>query len=118
MTRITAAYPVILWRPGETALPSIPMLVRTDTRERTMQVALPAINVVSVLPADTTNIEAKPPKDVWGANRVWWPYLLVALLLLALAALAYWWYRRRQKEEVVVPAAPVVDPRQQTLHQL
>jgi hypothetical protein len=117
-TRITAAYPIILWRPGETALPSIPMQVRTDTRERTMQVALPTISVLSVLPADTSDIEAKPAKDVWGANRNWWPILLLVLLLIALAALAYWWYRKRQQTEVVVPEAPVIDPRQHTLHQL
>ena len=118
MTRITAAYPLVLWRPGETALPTIPMQVRTDGRERTMQVALPAINVLSVLPADTTNIEAKPPKDVWGANRIWWPYILLALLLIALAALAYWWYRRRQQVVDVVADVPQIDPRQRALQQL
>ncbi len=118
LTRITAAYPVILWRPGETALPSIPMQVRTDGRERTMSVALPTIHVLSVLPADTSNIEAKPPKDVWGANRVWWPYLLLGLLLIALAALAYWWYKRRKQAEVVVPEVPHIDPRQRALQQL
>lgn len=118
-TRITAAYPVILWRPGEIALPNVPMLVRTAGRERTMQVALPTINVVSVLPADTTNIEAKPPKDVWGANRVWWPWLLALALLVALAALAYWWYRkRRMQQPVAVPVAPMVDPRERAMQEL
>jgi hypothetical protein len=117
-TRITAAYPVVLWRPGEIALPTVPMLVRAEGRERTLQVTLPAINVVSVLPADTTNIEAKPPKDVWGANRVWWPWLLALLLLLALAAVAYWFYRKRRVQPVVVPAVPVIDPRDQALREL
>jgi hypothetical protein len=118
MTRITAAYPVVLWRPGETALPAIPMQVRTDGRERTMQVTLPTINVLSVLPADTSNIEAKPAKDVWGANRVWWPIILLAIVLLALAALAYWWYKRRQQAVVLIPDVPQVDPRQRALQQL
>ena len=116
-TRITAAYPVVLWRPGEIALPTVPMLVRTGARERTMQITLPAINVLSVLPADTTNIEAKPPKDVWGANRVWWPWIL-ALLLLAAAAAAYWWYRKRRVPAVVVPVVPVADPRERALREL
>ena len=118
MTRITAAYPVVLWRPGEAVLPAIPMQVRTDGRERTMQVTLPTINVLSVLPADTSNIEAKPAKDVWGANRVWWPLILIVLLLLALAALAYWWYRRRKQVELVIPDTPQIDPRQRALQQL
>ncbi|HEY0306459.1 MAG TPA: DUF4381 family protein [Longimicrobiales bacterium] len=118
LTRITAAYPVILWRPGEAVLPSIPMQVRTEGRERTMQIALPTINVFSVLPADTSNIEVKPAKDVWGANRVWWPIVLLLLLLIALAALAYWWYRRRKQADVLVPDVPVIDPRQRALQQL
>lgn len=119
MTRITAAYPVVLWRPGEAVLPAVPMQIRTDGRERTVQVALPTITVLSVLPADTTNIEAKPAKDVWGANRVWWPYVLLAALLVALVALAWWWYRRRQQQvDVAFPDVPAIDPRQFALQQL
>jgi hypothetical protein len=116
--RITAAYSVILWRPGETELPALPMVVRADGNERTVQVALPTINVVSVLPADTTNIEAKPPKDVWGADRIWWPWLLAALLLLLIAALLYWWYRRRRAGHVEAPVSTLVDPREQALQEI
>lgn len=116
--RITAAYPVILWRPGETELPALPMVVRSEGSERTVQVALPTINVVSVLPPDTTNIEAKPPKDVWGADRIWWPWLLAALLLLAIIALLYWWYRRRRAAQVELPAVALVDPREHALQQI
>jgi hypothetical protein len=116
--RMTAAYPVILWRPGQTALPIVPMILRTGATERTMQVQLPTINVVSVLPADTTGIEAKPPKDVWGANRVWWPWILAAVLLLLAIAALIWWYRRRRKTQVVVPEIPFIDPRERALEQL
>lgn len=117
--RITAAYPVILWRPGETALPVIPMIVRTGARESTMQVTLPAINVVSVLPPDTTGIEPKPPKDVWGADRVWWPWILAAvLLLLAIAALIWWWRRRQARQVEVVPEVPAIHPRDRALREL
>jgi hypothetical protein len=72
-----------------------------------------------VLPADTTNIEAKPPKDVWGASRVWWPWLLALALLIALAALAYWWYRKhRRQQPVAVAMAPVIDPRERAMQEL
>jgi hypothetical protein len=117
--RITAAYPVILWRPGETALPVVPMIVRSATSERTMQVALPTINVVSVLPLDTSGIEAKPAKDVWGGNRVWWPWILAAILLLLAIAAFIWWYRKRRAARVVEePALPQIDPRERALREL
>ncbi len=118
MARITAAYPIILWRPGETALPVIPMILRSDTSERTEQINLPIVNVLSVLPPDTSNIEAKPPKDVWGADRIWWPWIVAALLLLVLAGLLYWWYRRRNVAQVEMPQIPFIDPRERALRQL
>ena len=117
--RISAAYPVLIWRPGETALPEMPMIVRSEGRERTMQVKLPTVNVLSVLPADTTEIEAKPPKDVWGANRLWWPWILAAAIILALLGLLYWWYRHRRKNVVeVAPQIPMIDPRERALGEL
>jgi hypothetical protein len=116
-TRVTAAYPIIVWRPGETALPLLPMVVRSDAGERTLQITLPVVNVLSVLPADTTNIEAKPPKDVWGADRLWWPWLIAAALLLLLIGLLIWWWRRR-KAEVAAPVIPVIDPRERALQEL
>jgi hypothetical protein len=116
--QITAAYPVILWRPGETALPVVPMVIRSATSERTMQVALPTINVLSVLPPDTTGIEAKPAKDVWGANRIWWPWIVAAVLLLIAIAALVWWYRKRRAARVVEPVLPVIDPRQRALEEI
>ena len=116
--QITAGYPVILWRPGEVALPVVPMVIRSATSERTMQVALPTVNVVSVLPPDTTGIEAKPPKDVWGANRVWWPYIVAAVLLLLAIAALIWWYRKRRAARVVEPVLPVIDPRERALEEI
>ena len=117
-TRITAAYPVILWRPGEIALPTVPMVVRMNGSERTHVVTLPVLNVMSVLPADTTNIQAKPPKDVWGADRVWWPWLVALAVLLLLAALAYWWYRKRRAAQTEVEIVPFVDPRERALQEI
>src|SRR5688572_17434094 len=116
--RISAAYPVLIWRPGETPLPEAPMIVRSGGRERTLQVKLPTVNVLSVLPDDTSRIEAKPAKDVWGANRLWWPWLIVVALVLALLGLWYWWYRRRRKDVVEVPQIPLIDPRARALGEL
>jgi hypothetical protein len=118
VARVTAVYPIILWRPGELTLPPVPMILKSDAAERTEQVKLPNVSVLSVLPPDTTDIEAKPPKDVWGANRVWWPWLLAALVLLLLAAALYWWYRKRRKVPVEIAQIPVIDPRERALRQL
>lgn len=118
VVRISAAYPIVLWRPGEIALPTVPMIVRAAGAERTHVVTLPPVNVISVLPPDTANIEAKPPKDVWGANRVWWPWILAALLVAALAAAAWWWYRKRRAAQVEVPLIPFIDPRERALEEL
>jgi hypothetical protein len=118
VARITAVYPVILWRPGATTLPVVPMIVKSDANERTEQVKLPTVNVLSVLPADTTAIEPKPPKDVWGANRLWWPWLLAAAVLLLVIGLLIWWYRKRRKVPVEMPQIPMVDPRERALKQL
>ena len=61
-----------------------------------MPIVLPNINVVSVLPADTTGVQPKPAKDVLGPDRLWWPWILLAALILVALALAYWWWRRRR----------------------
>jgi hypothetical protein len=114
---IIAAYPLTAWRPGTLALPSFTALAKSPDRERTLTIDLPSITVLSVLPADTTNIQAKPPKDVLGGNRVWWPWLLAALLLLAALAAAYWWYRRRRSRVVVAPV-PAIPPRTHALQEL
>ena len=114
---VIAAFPLIAWRPGSIALPSFDVTLRSGGRERRVTVDLPAVTVVSVLPADTTNIQAKPPKDVFGPNRLWWPWILAALLLLAALAAAYWWWRRRRKQPDVI-AIPMPMPRERALQEL
>jgi uncharacterized iron-regulated membrane protein len=99
-------YPLAAWRPGDYELPRIALQLRTAQGSRTLQVQLPDFSVKSVLPVDTTGIQMKGAKDVLGANRIWWPWLLLALLML-LAVLAYlWWRKRRQTEEPMITAPP------------
>ena len=114
---VIAAFPLIAWRPGSLALPSFDVVRRSAGRERKVTIDLPAVTVVSVLPADTTNIQAKPPKDVFGPNRLWWPWIIAALLLLAALAAAYWWWRRRRKQPEV-SALPMPMPRERALEEL
>jgi hypothetical protein len=120
----TAAYPLAAWRPGDVALPPARMVVRGPASERqadgtvdTVEVAFPAFAIESVLPADTTGIEPKPAKDVLGANRVWWPFLVAGAVAIALLAALYAWYRRRRPRTEVV-FTPAVPPRLAALEAL
>ena len=119
--RYLITYPITAWRPGTFQLSSIAATLTERGAQRTLDVQMPALNVLSVLPADTANIEAKPPRDVWGASRIWWPIILIALLVLAAAAALYWWWRRRNRraaELPAAPAAPAVLPREWVLREL
>lgn len=116
--RLTAVYPIVLWRPGTTSLPTLPMIVRADGNERRIQIKLPEVTVTPVLPPDTSQIEARPPKDVWGADRIWWPWILGAGLALIAAALLFWWYRKRRREVVELASIPVIDPREHALQEI
>lgn len=113
----TALYSLTGWRPGTLPLPPIAIPL-TGADNRTITAALPPLQVASVLPADTSGIEARPPHDVWGASRLWWPLILAAvLLLLALAALL-WWLRKRRANRAVVPIPAIESPRERVLREL
>jgi hypothetical protein len=115
--RVVAAYPLTAWRPGPLELPMVMATVSGVGGRQEMAIALPNIDVASVLPADTAGIEPKPPKDVLGGNRLWWPWLLALAALLALAGALYWWYRKRRKApgEIILP---LVMPRERALEEL
>lgn len=115
---VSAAYPLTAWRPGTLDLPVLTADVRSGAGTRRITIDLPQVAVVSVLPADTTNIEARPAKDVMGGNRVWWPWFVAALLLLAaLIALYIWWRRRRARAAADAPM-PLIMPRERALEEL
>jgi hypothetical protein len=110
---VTAVYALSAWRPGSYELPPVMLRLVTPQGERLVEARLPAFTVRSVLPADTAGITMRAQKDVLGADRIWWPWLLLALLLAAAAALAWWWWRRHRRtaepEVVDVPAVPARD---------
>jgi hypothetical protein len=115
---ISAAYPLTAWRTGPLLLPEINATLKDAHGERPTTIKLPDINVLSVLPADTTNIQAKPTKDVLGGNRLWWPLLLALAIAIAIAiAIAYWWRKKKQRH-VVELALPVVMPRDRALEEI
>lgn len=115
---IAAAYPLTAWRTGPLELPVLSVTVRTPNGRQQRAITLPSVNVISVLPADTTGIKAKPPKDVLGPDRLWWPWIVAALVLLALLALAYWWWRRRARNRSDDVIIPTIMPRDRALEEI
>ena len=113
-------YPITAWRPGRYPLPEITLSLLHNGVRQTVPVTLPELNVLTVLPPDTAGVEAKPPRDVWGASRLWWPLVLLGLLALALIAALIWWWRRRKRPEEVLPeiVIPAVPPREWALSEL
>jgi hypothetical protein len=118
------SYPLTAWRPGTDTLPPITATLIATLRgpksESSITVRMPIITVSSVLPADTANIQPKDPRDVWGANRLWWPFVVAALLALLLIGLLIWWWRRRRqrKAEEPIPLPVVIHPREWALREL
>ncbi|HUG01548.1 MAG TPA: hypothetical protein VML95_06765 [Longimicrobiales bacterium] len=94
----SAAYRVTAWRPGEHELPPIRIRVDGSGGTRTVRLEPPPLRIASVLPADSAEVEPRPPKDVLGPNRTILPtLLLVAVLVAAGIALARWLIRRKRR---------------------
>ncbi|MGQ0815210.1 MAG: DUF4381 family protein [Gemmatimonadota bacterium] len=116
--RVVAAFPLTAWRPGPLELPRVQATLTTAQGRRLWSIALPAINVTSVLPADTAGIRPKPPKDVLGANRLWWLWLAIAIAVALAIAIAFWLWWRRRKRPVVEAPLPLIMPRERALDEL
>lgn len=110
-------YPMAAWRPGALAPRFAAVRVAyPDGRASTLRVPLRLPFVRSVLPADTSKVEPRGPRDVIGPDwdrRLIAILLLLALLLLAPSAvLVRRWLRKRLARGA---AAPPVDPRARAL---
>ncbi len=116
--RRSAVYAVTPWRPGVFELPVVEVGVSTPDSVRTVEVALPVLTVMSVLPEDTAGVEARPPRDVLGPSWLLWPLLLLLALLLAMLAAAYLWYRATRPPTDVVPLVPRRSARERALEAL
>ncbi len=118
--RYLITYPIAAWRPGSYPLPKLTAALSANGQQRSIEITTPTLTVASVLPADTANIQAKPPRDVWGASRLWWPLVLLALLLVAVIAALIWWWRRRRKhvQEEPIVIAPPISPKEWVLQEI
>ena len=112
-TRVTAIYPIAAWRPGEAAIPAVPVHVEGPGGARELSVNFPPLAIRSVLPPDTAGVEPRPPKDVLGSSRTVWSLVVALLVAAALVAAGVLLYRRRR---AAIPVAePVASPRERVL---
>jgi len=116
-TEVTIVYPLTAWRTGEHPLPAIDLVLNGPDGIRIETVTLPVANVASVLPVDTAGLTPRPPKDVIGASRLIWPWV-VAALTLAAGIVAFVYYQRRRKPsgpKLTFDVAHAASPRERAL---
>lgn len=102
----TATYRLAAWDVGRLPIRFDDVLLKVNGRERRIGVGTDlAIEVTSVLPADSALRVPKPVRPVYEFGVPWWYWLIVALLAAAIATLLWWWWRRRRN-----PAAIRRDP--------
>ena len=92
----TAVYRLAAWDTGQVSV-DLGAVELTGAVERTLAIQDPTIFVRSVLPADTALQRPKPARDIFAAERSWWPYVLLALLAAAIIGLLIWWWWRWRK---------------------
>src|SRR5690606_33813992 len=89
-------YRLAAWDTGQVSV-DLGAVELTGAVERTLAIQDPTIFVRSVLPADTALQQPKPARDIFAAERSWWPLVLLALLAAAIIGLLFWWWWRRRK---------------------
>jgi len=98
-TTRTAAYRFTAWDVGPQRLGLGNIAITLNGRTEYVSLADQSVFVRSVLPADTTLRQPKPPRPpIVLVPFNWWP-LIAALIAIALALLAWWlwrWFRRRR----------------------
>jgi hypothetical protein len=70
------------------------------------------VNVVSVLPPDSTGLQPKPQRSVFTFGLPWWVWALLALLAIAIFSLVYWLWRRRRLRPTVAESPYVIADRE------
>lgn len=102
----TATWRLAAWDTGRLAIRFPDILVRSPDGVRRLAVGRDlAVQVVSVLPADSALRVPRPVRPVFEFGVPWWYWLLVALAAAALGVLFWWWWRRRPRA-----VAPSLDP--------
>jgi hypothetical protein len=95
-----AVYRMAAWDVGPQPIDLGDILVRRSVREPFQSVSLgaPRVNVVSVLPADSSQRVPRPARDLIEQPPAWWfPWLPLLILAALLVSIFRWWYMRRDR---------------------
>jgi len=99
----TATWRLAAWDVGRRMLRFPDIVVRQGNQVRRVAVGRDvSVEVLSVLPEDTTLHVPKPARAVFTFGPPWWWWLIVALAAVAVGTLFWWWWRRRRQ----APAIP------------
>ncbi|MGQ0647625.1 MAG: DUF4381 family protein [Gemmatimonadaceae bacterium] len=94
----TATYRLAAWDTGRLPIRFPDILARSSDGLRRLAVGADlAIEVQSVLPADSAQRVPKPVRPVFGFGVPWWYWLIVAAAAIILGGLFWWWWRRRPR---------------------
>ncbi len=103
----TAVYRLVAWDVGRVPLALPDVRVRLPAGDQRASLADLAVEVRSVLPADSALRVPKPQRPPLVAPIPWWIWALLAAAAIALLSLLIWLWRRRRRHP---PPALVVDP--------
>jgi len=94
----TATWRLAAWDVGRRMLRFPDIVVRQGNQVRRVAVGRDvSVEVLSVLPEDTTLHVPKPARAVFTFGPPWWWWLIVALAAVAVGTLFWWWWRRRRQ---------------------
>jgi len=80
----TAVYRLIAWDTGQRVVRFGDITLTRDGATRRYPVTLPALQIRSVLPADTALRKPRPPRAVQEVPAPWWKYAIGAVVVLAI----------------------------------
>jgi hypothetical protein len=108
----TATYRLAAWRTGRFGVRFDDVVVRQDIGLRRVEISGVVVNVLSVLPRDSTDIEPKPARAVFTFGLPWWVWALAAAVAAAILMLLWWLWRRRRRKPAVREAPLLIAERE------
>ena len=122
LTDRTATYRLAAWDIGDRQVALGAVVVSVSGVDERIELRIPPVHVRTMLPADTSDRVAKPPRDpVPTPSALWKLWLLLGTLVAVL--LGWWWYRRSraapqppEREAAIVAAAGFAALERMALH--
>ncbi|MBD0319562.1 MAG: hypothetical protein ICV87_04465, partial [Gemmatimonadetes bacterium] len=111
---------LVAWTPGPaTTVAANARIVAADGTSRTVPLRFPVPAIRSVLPADTSGLKPRGPKDVVGPDRrIDWRLVAIGAAVAVWLGVLLYWLRRRRRRPRPQPIVAPRDAREQALEAL